>query len=172
MHAVRRPAVLCFSAFVLAFALSFSSPLTGVVGDSSGRAIPRASVEIIATDGTSVGSVFTDADGTFRVSSAPDGCRVRASLAGFQPASVECRPGVPLKLTLTVAPIAEEIVVSATRTEAPSGQVASAVTVFAQEQIERRQEPPLADLLRQAPGATIVRVGAPGSVTSLFVRGG
>ena len=48
------------------------------------------------------------------------------------------------------------------RTEAPSGQVASAVTVFDAEQIERRQEPPLADLLRQAPGTTVVRVGAPG----------
>ena len=159
--------------FVLALSLSLSSSssISGVVVDSAGRAIPRASIEIIAPDGTAAGTVFTEADGTFRVLSAPDGCRVRASLAGFQPASTPCSPD-PLKLSLAVAPVAEHIVVSATRTEAPSGQVAASVTVFDVAQIESRQEPPLADLLRQAPGATIVRVGAPGSVTSLFVRGG
>ena len=78
----------------------------------------------------------------------------------------------PSRSRSRVAPVAEHIVVSATRTEAPAGQVASAVTVFDAAQIARRQEPPLADLLRQAPGTTVVRVGAPGSVTSLFVRGG
>ena len=77
-----------------------------------------------------------------------------------------------MKLTLGVAPIAEHIVVSATRTEAPAGQVASAVTVFDAAEIERKQEPPLADLLRGAPGTTVVRSGAPGAVTSLFVRAG
>jgi vitamin B12 transporter len=164
--------VPALAVFLVSLSVSFSSSITGVVVDASGRAIPRAAIDVLAADGTPAGTVFSDADGAFRVHAAPDGCRLRASLAGFQTASAACRTDAPVKLTLTVAPIAEHIVVSATRTEAPSGQVASAVTVFDAAQIERRQEPPLADLLRQAPGVTIVRVGAPGSVTSLFVRGG
>lgn len=148
------------------------SPVSGVVVDSAGRPVPRASVDVVAADGTVAATVFTDTDGTFTAPSAPDGCRLRATLAGFRPATGGCRTDAPVTLTLAVAPLAEHIVVSATRTEAPSGQVASAVTVFDATQIEQRQEPPLADLLRQAPGTVVVRVGAPGSVTSLFVRGG
>jgi vitamin B12 transporter len=129
-------------------------------------------IDVIAADGTVAATIFTDADGRFTAQAAPEGCRLRASLAGFQPATIACRADAPVTLTLTVAPVAEHIVVSATRTEAPSGQVASAVTVFDADEIERRQEPPLADLLRQAPGTTVVRVGAPGAITSLFVRGG
>ena len=164
--------VLSLLVLSLSLSLPVSSSISGVVVDSAGRAIPRASVEIVAADGSATATVFTDADGTFRVPAAPDGCRLRASLTGFQPASAECRTDAAVRITLAVAPVAEHIVVSATRTEAPSGQIAAAVTVFDAAQIESRQEPLLADLLRQAPGVTIVRVGAPGSVTSLFVRGG
>src|SRR4051812_17920507 len=124
MHAVRRPVVLSFSfpVLVLSLSVSFSSAISGVVIDTSGRAIPRASIEVIGADGGAAGSVFSDADGSFRVASAPEGCRLRASLAGFEPAIVPCRSDAPVRLELAVAPVAEHIVVSATRTEAPSGQ--------------------------------------------------
>ena len=166
--------MLVLSALVLSLSLSTSpSPaITGVVVDGAGRPVPRASIDVIAANGTIAATIFTEADGTFAVQTAPDGCRLRASLGGFETVSVPCRTDAPVEVKLTVAPLAEHIVVSATRTEAPAGQLASAVTVFDADHIERRQEPPLADLLRQAPGTTVVRVGAPGSVTSLFVRGG
>lgn len=146
--------------------------VTGVVVDSSGRPVPRAAVSVIARDGRRAAVVFTDGEGAFRIAGAPDGCRVHASLSGFQPAAADCRTGAPIALTLAIAGVAENIVVSATRTEAPSGQVAPAVTVFDEAQLERRQAPPLAELLRSAPGTTVVRSGAPGAVTSLFVRAG
>ena len=153
-------------------AFADAGQVAGIVVDSSGRPVPRALVQVMTRDGATASSIFTEADGSFHVSTAPAGCRLQASLSGFQPASVDCRTDAPVKLTLGVAPIAEQIVVSATRTEAPAGQVASAITVFDAAEIERRQEPPLADLLRGAPGTHVVRVGAPGSVTSLFVRAG
>ena len=62
--------------------------------------------------------------------------------------------------------------VSATRTEAPLAQLAASVTVFDAADINRRQNPPLVDLLRSAPGAVVVANGSRGGVASLFVRGG
>jgi len=155
----------------IGLSLLLSLDVTGVVTDQSGQPVPRAIVQVIARDGTTAASTFTDADGAFHISNAPDGCRVQASLTGFLTAIKECSASA-VALTLSVAPVAEHVVVSATRTEAPSGQVGSTVTVFDANDIERRQQPLLADLLRDAPGTTVVRVGAPGAVTSLFVRGG
>ena len=74
--------------------------------------------------------------------------------------------------SLAVAPVQEAVVVSATRTEAPLAQLATSVTVFDAADIERRQNPPLLDLLRTAPGAVVVANGSRGAVASLFLRGG
>ena len=162
-----------FSALVLSLSLSFSSPVTGVVVDSANRPIPRASIEVIARDGSPAGTVFTDADGTFR----------RAVGAGRVPRCARRWPGfsrhpptaAPTRPSSSRSRSRRSRSTSSCRRRGPKrrpGQVASAVTVFDAAQLEGRQEPPLADLLRQAPGSTVVRVGAPGSVTSLFVRGG
>ena len=122
LHAVRRPVVLlCLRSRTFPFLVPSRRRSPELSSTVSGRAVPRATVEVIAADGTSAGTVFTDVDGTFRVQAAPDGCRVRAALTGFQPATAECGAGTPLKLTLAIAPVAEQIVVSATRTEAPAG---------------------------------------------------
>ena len=166
-------AILVFVRVLSLSALLFADPpsITGVVVDGAGRPVPRATVQVTTGDGGGT-SVFTDLDGSFRIASAPAHCRVQASLSGFEPASAECRTDAPLRLTLAVAPVAEQIVVSATRTEAPAGQVAASMTTFDADDISRRQEPLLADLLREAPGVAVVRTGAPGGVTSLFVRGG
>jgi vitamin B12 transporter len=146
--------------------------VTGVVVDSSGRPVPRALVQVVTKDGAPAPTIFTEADGSFRLANAPEGCRLQVSLTGFQSASADCRADAPVKLTLGIAPIAEHIMVSATRTAAPASQVASAVTIFDAEEIERKQEPQLADLLRGAPATTVVRTGGLGTVTSLFVRAG
>ena len=159
--------------FVLLAVVLSSSPasITGVVVDPDGRPVSRAVVQVVAIDGSTTATALTGADGSFRVAGATASCRVEASLTGFTKTSAPCDSS-PMRLTLTVAPVSEAIVVSATRTEAPAGQVAASVSVFGGQDIERRQEPPLADLIRQAPGVAIVRTGAPGGVTSMFVRGG
>jgi outer membrane cobalamin receptor len=157
--------------FALSLAVS-SSPvsLTGIVVDRAGQPLPRAHVRVTTADGAV--SVFTAADGTFHLDAdSTSGCAVEASLDGFTAARADCAAG-PLRLTLDVAPIAEHIVVSATRTDAPAGQVATSATVFDRAELERRQYPLLADLLRTAPGIRVAGTGAPGGVTSLFVRGG
>jgi vitamin B12 transporter len=65
----------------------------------------------------------------------------------------------------------EGIVVSATRIETPIDEIGSSVTLISAEEIERKQERTLPDVLRTVPGLNIVQTGGPGGKTSLFTRG-
>ena len=149
-----------------------SSDLNGIVVDQSGAPIPRAFVRAIDASGARLNGVFADELGRFALTVASAaGCTVEASLTGFASASTKCSDS-PIRFVLRVAPVQEDVVVTATRTAAPSGQVGASVTTFTAEDLERRGTPLVSDLLRTAPGSTIIQSGAPGSVTSLFVRGG
>ena len=172
MHA-RFPSTLLILAFVFGGAVSARArDVAGAVVDESGRAVPRAYVRALDASGREIAAVFADESGRFRFAAPGDDCRVEVSLTGFAPATARCDDAQPLRVALAVAPIQETVVVTATRTEAPSGQVGASVTVFTDQDLERRRVPLVADLLRSTPGAAVVRTGAPGGVTSLFVRGG
>ena len=147
---------------------------SGVIVDQSGQPLPRAFVRVLDGSGRESASAFSDERGQFDLPMPPTpGCRVEAALTGFATTAVTCAPpGSRLRIVLPVAPIQETVVVTATRTEAPADQVAASVTTFTAEDIERRRTPLVADLLRTSPGAMLVRTGAPGGLTSLFVRGG
>lgn len=162
--------VLALSFIPASSILALGAPVSGRVLDPSGRPVPRAIVRALDASGRTISQALTTLDGTFRIDVPSGECRLEASLTGFAAAAAACGPDV--QLTLGVAPLSESIVVSATRSEAPSSQIAASVTVFSAEDIDRRQTPPLADLLVTAPGVTLSRSGAPGSVASIFVRGG
>jgi outer membrane cobalamin receptor len=160
-----------FILFVPALARA-ATTLSGEIVDQSGRGLPRALVRIVDPSGTEIASTFSDEAGRFRVNAAPPGCRVSATLDGFAAGSAPCGSGDGIRVVLTVAPIQETVVVTPTRTAAPADQTGVSVTAFTAEDIQRRDVPIVADLLRSTPGVTVVRTGGPGAVTSLFVRGG
>ena len=145
---------------------------SGTVVDDSGSPLPRVAVRLVDAAGADVAVTFTDSRGTFRFARACDSCAATVSLPGFNPARAAMTSGTPVRLTLTVAPIQESVVVSATRNETPASQVGAAVTVFTADEIARRDAPLVGELLRATPGVTVVRSGGLGNVTSLFVRGG
>ncbi|MEM8933123.1 MAG: TonB-dependent receptor [Acidobacteriota bacterium] len=74
--------------------------------------------------------------------------------------------------TLSDTMFRDEIVVSANRRELPRGAVGSTVTVFDADEIDRLGTLDVYDLLRTVPGVEIVRTAGPGSLTSVFLRGG
>lgn len=152
-----------------------SADVSGTVVDQSGRPVPRAHIRALDRFGVESAAVFADEVGRFELKTNTTGCRVEVRLTGFEPASVPCASaaaGQSLRLVLNVAPIQETTIVTATRTEAPASQAGASATVFTAEDLERRQTPLVADLLMATPGSMVVRSGAPGSLTSLFVRGG
>jgi len=152
---------------------SAAADLNGLVVDQSGLPVPRAHVRVLAdapgSDDRTV-DLFTDDSGHFRVP-ATGACRIEVSMAGFRTVTVPCST-TELRIELPVGPFEETWVVTATRTSAPASQTGLSTTTFTAEDIERRQTPLAADLLRTSPGAVVMQTGAPGGVTSLFVRGG
>jgi vitamin B12 transporter len=145
--------------------------ITGIVVDGNDQPVARALVTVVDAQGRTLASAFTGRDGRFSVPAAA-GCSVAASLSGFVPARTPCAGNQEVRLSLAVAPVHEAVVVTATRDETPASQLAASVTVFDQQAIERRQTPLVADLLRLAPGVTVMHTGGYGTQTSLFVRGG
>jgi len=69
------------------------------------------------------------------------------------------------------APDNSALVVTATRTPTPIGQVASSVTVITAADIEESQWRTLPDALQAAPGLNVVQTGGPGGFASVFIRG-
>ena len=63
------------------------------------------------------------------------------------------------------------MVVTATRTETPENEVASAMTVITAKDIADRHISNVADALRTVPGLDVVRTGGLGQQTSIFLRG-
>lgn len=164
--------------YIFLSSLALASParsadrVAGVIVDQSGQLLPRAFVRVVDGAGRETASAFSDERGAFDLPAPASGCRVEGSLIGFTPASAPCDSAGTVRLVLSVAPVQENVVVSATRTEAIANQVGASVTTFTADDIAQRREPLLGDLLRSAPGVMVVRAGAPGGVTSLFVRGG
>lgn len=77
----------------------------------------------------------------------------------------------PRAQALAEATTTPELVVTATRVEAPLDQATSSVTVITADQIERRQQRTVIDALRTVPGLSVVQSGPIGSQTSVFMRG-
>lgn len=64
------------------------------------------------------------------------------------------------------------VVISATKTPVSRASLTQSVTVLSGEALRARGITRIVDALRAVPGASLVQNGSPGSVTSLFLRGG
>ena len=144
----------------------------GIAVDQTGSPVPRAFVRAVDASGRELTSTFTDETGRFHLTTetATADCRLSASLTGFLTAEAPCSDSV--RLVLRVAPVQESVIVSATRTETTAESVGLSASTFTAQDIERRDTTLVTDLLKTTPGAMVVQTGAPGGVTSLFVRGG
>lgn len=65
----------------------------------------------------------------------------------------------------------EEMVVTANLIDSPAEEVGSSVTVISREEIERRGQTSVLDLVRTVPGVEVAQSGGLGAVASVFLRG-
>jgi vitamin B12 transporter len=77
-------------------------------------------------------------------------------------------PGMALASNLTSL---EPVVVTATKLETPTREVASSITVITAEDIEEKQAKTVVEALRDVPAVDVVQTGGDGQQTSVFMRG-
>lgn len=158
---------------VSANATAAAGTFTGTVLDPNHNPIPRVTIRLMNSTGTEEAQTLTDAQGRFRFASLADPTyTLVAEQVGFETLRQSVVTGVDVALTLPLAPVREEVVVSATRTEAPSGQLGASTTVILGAELELSRVLPVSEALRTLPGAAVARTGGYGASTSLFVRGG
>ncbi|MCB0334836.1 MAG: TonB-dependent receptor, partial [Bdellovibrionales bacterium] len=63
------------------------------------------------------------------------------------------------------------LVVTAQREETAVDSVGSSITVITQEEIKRKHQPTVLELLRSVPGVSVIQNGGPGGTSSVFIRG-
>jgi outer membrane cobalamin receptor len=150
--------------------------LSGRVLDPDGRPIPNADVFISTTASVPL-QVAADADGRFTVEAlAPGHYELRASAPGFvaDPIELDFTAGAPATrdLNARVSAVAETLVVSASQIDQPLSRTPDSVTVISGREIDARQQFMIGSALESVPGLMVQRNGGPGTVTSLFTRGG
>lgn len=167
------PLILFLLSFLMNPVAASAATLRGTVLDPSGAEVPGASVRVISAQGREIARTVTNEHGQFRVRGLASGTyTIKISLAGFGETTATSHAAEDLHLVMPLAPVHERVVVTATRTATAAIQVGASTSVITRKEIVDENAPFVSTLLQSLPGITVVRNGAPGGVTSVFVRGG
>jgi vitamin B12 transporter len=162
--------------FLLFLPAAFAAELHIKVMDPHSAAVAGAQVSVFRAGETRPLDVRTSSGegvAIFQIENAT-GLRVEVLAPGFAAASSEiAKPSAEtVNISLRIAGASETVVVSATRTPAPTEETASSVSLLSAATIETIQPASGADALRFLPGAVVNVAGQRGGLGSLFVRGG
>ncbi|MDH4065948.1 MAG: TonB-dependent receptor, partial [Acidobacteriota bacterium] len=149
--------------------------LQGRILDPDGRPVPGATIVIEPPLAAPV-VIHSDADGTFRVATGTPGRHlVRAAAPGLvagRTVDIGAGETVRIEFALRLAAVDETLVVTAVQVDQPLSRVPDSTTVIDRETLRARQQFTLGQALRSVPGLAVQQSGGPGTVTSLFTRGG
>ncbi|HZF39723.1 MAG TPA: TonB-dependent receptor plug domain-containing protein, partial [Blastocatellia bacterium] len=177
---LRSSAILVMSVSLCVSAIAQSRGyLRGIVVDAKAAPVRGARVVLLVNDKQAIRETFTNDRGIFQLDGLNPGdyaVVVEADgltqTGGAQPVRIVAGREFRVAIPLTVAAIEDSIVVSATRTEARTGETPASAFVISANELARAQRINLFDALRLSPGVTVAQTGRRGGVTSLFVRGG
>lgn len=170
--------VTLFTLISSAGAASEHGRVTGAVSDPSGAKVVAARVALRDAAGVAVYQARSDNDGQFSISGVAEGrYRVTVEATGFtqtQEATVDVRAGATetISAQLEIAAISDQMVVTATRTETATGELAGSVSVLTSEGLRLENQSLISESLRGVPGLSVAQTGGRGGLTSIFARGG
>lgn len=93
--------------------------------------------------------------------------RVTLAVSLFITFSIAARADDAAPDAFTLSPV----VVGATRVPTPEDQLGSTVTIITADEIAKKQQRTLPDVLQSVPGLNIVQTGGPGGTSTVFMRG-
>jgi len=133
-------------------------PISGVVLDPSGSAVPDATVRL-ETSGTTVNELRTATDGRFTFpGDVARPARVIVTATGFAPAIADVpENGGDLRVALEPAPFFEAVNVTSSRTDVPRADPTVTVTVIPASELLTSAALSIDDALKMVPGFTLFR---------------
>jgi outer membrane receptor protein involved in Fe transport len=143
------------SALILSLALA-QAAVSGIVKDSTGGAVPGASVTLRTGSGSEQQTV-TGPDGRFSFDRAPDGQATLIVKAGGFAQKEESVRGGELEIVLSPAGLLETVTVTASRTEERLGNIPASVNILDSRQIRESPAVVADDVLRRVPTFSLFR---------------
>src|SRR5664279_1300721 len=160
---------------LLAFCLTFSACLSasgikGKIIDPSGAPVSGAQIAAVNRVGV-VARTTAASNGSFQLD-APENADTRlvVTAPGFSTRTLPLDQAASVQLE--IAPRTDSVQVAGSTIDIPATLQASSVDVIPSSRVRSGNEPFAMDLLRYIPGVAFNQSGAPGGVTSLFLRGG
>ncbi|HEV8395705.1 MAG TPA: TonB-dependent receptor [Vicinamibacterales bacterium] len=159
-----------------AVASAQSATVTGAILDQLGARLPGATVTLVGEQ-RDAGNATSGSDGSYSIANvAPGRYRVRAELSGFETtvtAPFYVGSGTAtVNLSMSVGPLQQAVVVTASAAEVSQAQTGAPVTVIDQQILDAINKTDVLEALRLTPGTNIQQTGGRGGVTSIFLRGG
>ncbi|HEU4391282.1 MAG TPA: TonB-dependent receptor plug domain-containing protein, partial [Blastocatellia bacterium] len=154
---------------------TLSARLRGRVVDQSGAAVGDAVVRLSGRSG-SRSTVLTDSQGNFEFAiPVADDYLIETHVAGFadcvQSIALDGQHDRQLDVTLRVAGVDEQVVVTPAGTPQQVDEVSKSLTTVTDQELGRRQENSLVEGLRPVPGLRVEQLGGPGAFSKIFIRG-
>ncbi len=173
-----RTFVLTLTLFVFSAAYTVAAPsqIEGRVTDPDGRPVAHASIVVSSALGATL-RTETDAAGRFVLAGLAAGrYQVLASAPALAADPVDVTVTEEASSTMTIAlrvrALSETLIVSASQIDQPLSRTPDSVTVISGQELETRQVFTLGAALRSVAGLNVIQSGGPGTLTSLFTRGG
>lgn len=147
------------------------------VADSQGAVLPNAKVTLYTRDNRVRIDSVTDNGGECHFERlGPGEYLIDAGATNFANAAthvvrVERGSNTSLNISLPVAGVSEQVVVTAQATAQPVDEVSKAISVLDSREIDERDEAEISQALRSVPGLRVTQLGGPGSFTSIKTRG-
>jgi len=164
------------ASFVVLVAAASAAEIKIKVVDPHSGAVAGAQVELFHGDTSTPAAIQTTSpDGLVTFRGTESGTfRVRILAAGFaeQTTDVTASDSDVNTVQLRLAPAAQTVTVSATRTPVPTNAAGADVDVLNAGQLEVMRPVAADDALHFLPGAVVATTGQRGGLSSLFVRGG
>lgn len=145
--------------------------------DPQRATVANAEVTLYTRDGRIRISCMTDGTGSCKFKELSAGeYLVEAEAQGFARAAthvlVVARQSNPsLEISLSLAGVSEQVVVTAQGTAQSVDEVSKAISVVHAREIDERDEAAITDALRTVPGLRIQQLGGPGRIVSIKARG-
>lgn len=166
---------ICCAAYALA--QNSSTAISGRVTDPQGAGIAGAIVTLYERQPILRLTTVTDANGAYHFGQLTSGdYLIEVEAQGFAPATahtlrVERGEIQMLDLSLQLAGVHADVVVTASDTAQPVDEVSKAITTINRSEIEERNEFLIPEALRTVPGLRVQQLGGPGAFVSIKTRG-